>query len=114
MLLENERCTMSAGVPTIFTALLTYLREGNRKLSTLKLITIGGAACPPLLLEVRSALPAALAKPEAWLVDCVCWRCCCYAAGFMRMLVTCRLASAAQGAPTAQRLSRHTSSEHYR
>ena len=48
---------MSAGVPTIFTALLTYLRETQKRLSTLKLITIGGAACPPLLLEVPPPVP---------------------------------------------------------
>lgn len=51
-LLESERCTLSAGVPTIFLGLLTYLQEHRKKLSTLKLITIGGAACPPLLIEV--------------------------------------------------------------
>ena len=64
-LLEGERCTLSAGVPTIFTALLTYLRETRKRLTTLKLITIGGAACPPLLLEVLSAVPARGLRFEA-------------------------------------------------
>lgn len=58
-LLESQRCTMSAGVPTVFLALLTYLQDTRKKLSSLKLITIGGAACPPLLLEVRT--------PQRWL-----------------------------------------------
>ena len=64
-LLESECCTMSAGVPTIFTALLTYLRETRRKLTTLKLITIGGAACPPLLLKVLCSVPCMHLAPQA-------------------------------------------------
>lgn len=55
---------MSAGVPTIFTALLAYLRETSRRLTTLKLITIGGAACPPLLLEVLSAVPPRVPRDQ--------------------------------------------------
>ena len=50
--MEAQKCTLAAGVPTVFMALLQYLHASKQELSTLKLINIGGAACPPLLLEV--------------------------------------------------------------
>ncbi|CAL8464941.1 g4476 [Coccomyxa elongata] len=50
-LLEEERCTLSAAVPTVFLGLLQYLRDTNQRLTHLKCITIGGAACPPLLIQ---------------------------------------------------------------
>lgn len=50
-LLEDEKCTLSAAVPTVFIGLLQYLRDTNQRLTHLKCITIGGAACPALLLE---------------------------------------------------------------
>jgi fatty-acyl-CoA synthase len=50
-LLEMEKVTMSAAVPTVWLGLLQYLRKENRKLSTLKLVVIGGSACPPEVIR---------------------------------------------------------------
>ena len=50
-LLEEERCTLSAAVPTVFLGLLQYLRDTKQRLTHLKVITIGGAACPGLLMQ---------------------------------------------------------------
>lgn len=50
-LLEEERCTLSAAVPTVFLGLLQYLRDTKQRLTHLKCITIGGAACPALLIQ---------------------------------------------------------------
>ena len=51
-LMEAQRCTLAAGVPTVFMALLQYLQSSKQGLSTLRIMNTGGAACPPLLLEV--------------------------------------------------------------
>ncbi|MBV1701592.1 MAG: long-chain-fatty-acid--CoA ligase [Hyphomicrobiales bacterium] len=45
-LLENEKVTMTAGVPTVWLMLLDYMRKNNKRLSTVKLVAIGGAAAP--------------------------------------------------------------------
>jgi acyl-CoA synthetase (AMP-forming)/AMP-acid ligase II len=50
-LLEKERVTCSAAVPTIWMTLLRHLEDNNLKLSTLKRVVIGGAACPRALIE---------------------------------------------------------------
>lgn len=50
-LLEEERCTLSAAVPTVFMGLLQYLRDTKQRLTHLETITIGGAACPALLIQ---------------------------------------------------------------
>ncbi|HRE59943.1 MAG TPA: 3-(methylthio)propionyl-CoA ligase [Micropepsaceae bacterium] len=50
-LLENERVTMTAAVPTVWLALLNHLEGNNLKLSTLKRVAIGGSACPPSMIE---------------------------------------------------------------
>jgi acyl-CoA synthetase (AMP-forming)/AMP-acid ligase II len=50
-LFESEGVTFSAGVPTIWFGLLTYMREGQRKFSTLRKMIVGGASCPPALLR---------------------------------------------------------------
>jgi acyl-CoA synthetase (AMP-forming)/AMP-acid ligase II len=50
-LFESEGVTFSAGVPTIWFGLLTYMREGHRKFSTLRKMIVGGASCPPALLR---------------------------------------------------------------
>jgi acyl-CoA synthetase (AMP-forming)/AMP-acid ligase II len=51
-LLEAEKVTYSAGVPTVWLGLLNYLREHQLKFSTLKRTVIGGSACPPAMLRV--------------------------------------------------------------
>ena len=50
-LLETEKVTMTAAVPTVWLGLLQYLRKENKKLSTLKFVGIGGSACPPEMIR---------------------------------------------------------------
>jgi fatty-acyl-CoA synthase len=50
-LLEKEKVTCSAAVPTIWMMLLAHLEANKLKLSTLKRVVIGGAACPRNLIE---------------------------------------------------------------
>lgn len=50
-LLENERVTITAAVPTVWQMLLTHMETNNLKLSTLKKVMIGGSACPPSMIE---------------------------------------------------------------
>jgi 3-(methylthio)propionyl---CoA ligase len=49
-LLESEQVTVTAGVPTIWIALMRYLEENNLGLSTLKRILVGGSAMPLSLI----------------------------------------------------------------
>jgi len=48
---EQEGVTFTAGVPTIWLGLLTFMRENKLKFSTLKRATVGGAACPPAIIR---------------------------------------------------------------
>jgi 3-(methylthio)propionyl---CoA ligase len=50
-LLEAEHVTISAGVPTVWQNLLAHLETNRLKLSTLRRVVIGGAACPPSMLQ---------------------------------------------------------------
>ena len=50
-LLENERVTMTAAVPTVWLALLDHLNRTQGKLTTLKRVAIGGSACPRAMTE---------------------------------------------------------------
>ncbi|MGD9815772.1 MAG: long-chain-fatty-acid--CoA ligase [Hyphomonadaceae bacterium] len=50
-LLEGEKVTFTAAVPTVWQGLLGYLRENNLKLSTLKRVAIGGSAIPESVLR---------------------------------------------------------------
>jgi acyl-CoA synthetase (AMP-forming)/AMP-acid ligase II len=50
-LIEREGVTMSAGVPTVWLALLGYLRESGKKVESLQRIVVGGAACPLSIME---------------------------------------------------------------
>jgi fatty-acyl-CoA synthase len=50
-LLETERVDSASGVPTVWLNLIHYMKENNLKLSTLKVTTIGGAACPPAIVR---------------------------------------------------------------
>ena len=50
-LMNEERVTMSAGVPTIWLGLLTHLRTTGQRLDTVKSLVIGGSACPPMLID---------------------------------------------------------------
>ncbi|WP_197748866.1 3-(methylthio)propionyl-CoA ligase [Hymenobacter sp. BT18] len=50
-LFENEGVTFSAGVPTIWFGLLTFMREKKARFSSLRQMIVGGASCPPALLK---------------------------------------------------------------
>jgi acyl-CoA synthetase (AMP-forming)/AMP-acid ligase II len=50
-LMNEERVTFSAGVPTIWLGLLQHLRATGTRLETVKRLVIGGSACPPMLID---------------------------------------------------------------
>jgi fatty-acyl-CoA synthase len=50
-LIESERVTCSAGVPTIWQALLAHVQANGLRFSTMRRTTIGGSACPPAMLR---------------------------------------------------------------
>jgi fatty-acyl-CoA synthase len=45
-MLENEKVTVSAGVPTVWLQLLQYLEQHNLRFSSLRRVTSGGSAVP--------------------------------------------------------------------
>ncbi len=49
-LMENERVTFAAGVPTIWQMLLGHIQPDGLRFSTLKRTVIGGSACPPAMI----------------------------------------------------------------
>lgn len=50
-LINNEGVTCSAGVPTVWLALLNYLRENKLEVPSLNRIVSGGSACPWAIME---------------------------------------------------------------
>jgi fatty-acyl-CoA synthase len=50
-LLENEKVTFTAAVPTVWQGLLGFLRENDLKPTTLKRVAIGGSAIPEVVLR---------------------------------------------------------------
>jgi len=50
-LMNDERVTFAAGVPTIWLGLLQHLRSSGTRLDTVQRLVIGGAACPRMLME---------------------------------------------------------------
>jgi fatty-acyl-CoA synthase len=50
-LLESERVTYSAGVPTVWQGLLAYVGSNGLKFSTFRRTVIGGSACPPAMIR---------------------------------------------------------------
>lgn len=50
-LIEAEQVTVSAGVPTIWLALLDYLDTEQKQVESLNRIFVGGAACPLSIVE---------------------------------------------------------------
>ena len=50
-LANEEKVTLSAGVPTVWLSLLQYLDETNQTLPSVQRAVIGGAACPQLIIE---------------------------------------------------------------
>jgi 3-(methylthio)propionyl---CoA ligase len=49
-LLEAEKVTYAAGVPTVWQMLLGHMKPAGLKFSTLKRTVIGGSACPPAMI----------------------------------------------------------------
>ena len=50
-LFENERVTLSAGVPTVWQGLLGYVEANGLSFSTMRRTVIGGSACPPAMMR---------------------------------------------------------------
>jgi 3-(methylthio)propionyl---CoA ligase len=50
-LIEAEKVNYAAGVPTVWQMLLTHMKPGNLRFSTLKRTVIGGSACPPAMIH---------------------------------------------------------------
>ncbi|RPH99645.1 MAG: long-chain-fatty-acid--CoA ligase [Lysobacterales bacterium] len=50
-LLDSERVTATAAVPTVWLGLLQYLEQTGKKLPWLKKVVVGGAACPPMMIR---------------------------------------------------------------
>jgi len=50
-LLDKEQVTISAGVPTVWLALLDYCAQNNLKMSSVKRTLIGGSAVPLAMIE---------------------------------------------------------------
>ncbi len=50
-LMETERVTYSAGVPTVWQMMLAHMKANNLKFSTMRRTVIGGSACPPAMIK---------------------------------------------------------------
>nr|WP_316638438.1 3-(methylthio)propionyl-CoA ligase [uncultured Roseateles sp.] len=50
-LFEGEQVSFSAGVPTVWLGLLTYMKTNGLKFSSFKRTVIGGSACPPAMMK---------------------------------------------------------------
>ena len=50
-LMESERVTFSAGVPTVWLGLMTHMKSQSLRFSSLRRTLIGGAACPPAMMR---------------------------------------------------------------
>lgn len=50
-LIEAEKVTYAAGVPTVWQMLLGHLKPNGLRFSTLKRTVIGGSACPPAMID---------------------------------------------------------------
>ena len=50
-LMEQERVSFSAGVPTVWLGLINYALQNKLKFSTFRRTVIGGSACPPAMMN---------------------------------------------------------------
>jgi fatty-acyl-CoA synthase len=50
-MLRDEKVTMAAGVPTVWSTLLIHMRENNLSLDTLSRVVCGGSAAPRAMIE---------------------------------------------------------------
>jgi acyl-CoA synthetase (AMP-forming)/AMP-acid ligase II len=53
-LIEAEKVTYAAGVPTVWQMLLIYAQSAGLRFSTLRRTVIGGSACPPAMIKAFS------------------------------------------------------------
>ncbi|MFJ2174465.1 long-chain fatty acid--CoA ligase [Streptomyces sp. NPDC087851] len=63
-MIERERPTHAAAVPTIWQGLLAEVADRPRDLTSMARVTIGGSACPPALMEAYDKLGVRLC--QAW------------------------------------------------
>ena len=49
-LIESEKVSFAAGVPTVWQMMLAHMQSGKLRFSTLKRTVIGGSACPPAMI----------------------------------------------------------------
>ena len=49
-LIESEKVSFAAGVPTVWQMMLAHMQAGGLRFSTLKRTVIGGSACPPAMI----------------------------------------------------------------
>ena len=50
-LIEAEKVTYAAGVPTVWQMLLSHMKPAGLKFSTMRRTVIGGSACPPAMIS---------------------------------------------------------------
>jgi fatty-acyl-CoA synthase len=50
-LMQQESVTIAAGVPTVWLALLKYLRENEQTIPSLNRVVVGGSACPWSIMQ---------------------------------------------------------------
>jgi fatty-acyl-CoA synthase len=50
-LINEEKVTLSAGVPTVWLGVLAHLKASGERVDSLKQIVVGGAACPLSIME---------------------------------------------------------------
>jgi fatty-acyl-CoA synthase len=55
-LLEKEKVTLAAGVPTVWQMLLAHLKTHDLRFNHLKRTVIGGSACPPAMIQAFNDL----------------------------------------------------------
>ena len=55
-LIESERVSFAAGVPTVWQMMLGHMQAGGLRFSTLKRTVIGGSACPPAMITAFNDL----------------------------------------------------------
>ena len=49
-LIESEKVSFAAGVPTVWQMMLAHMQAGKLRFSTLRRTVIGGSACPPAMI----------------------------------------------------------------
>ena len=50
-MIETEKVTTGAGVPTIWNDLLHYLEQNPTDVSSCRMLMVGGSAAPPAMLK---------------------------------------------------------------